>query len=82
MNKVLSAREMAIARKVAFGEQQGWHPDAIDMARKYANLDEPALAIISDWVTAYDSVEGPPNVATRDAFIRFVQYVRTFTRGE
>lgn len=81
MNKLLSPREFEIARNVAWAEKEGLHSTAIEFARKYVNLDQQWLRLISDYYEADDYVEGPArDQAKNEAFAAVIAYARTFTR--
>jgi hypothetical protein len=80
----LSFRNEQLARKVAWAKRENLHPNAINYAGKYMNLDTHMLTLIS----AYETAAGMPSdtdeqykareQALRAAWGNVILYMRTF----
>ena len=78
MNTQLSAREIAIARKVEWAEKNGLHAEAIEYARKYINLDQHMLKLISEFYEINDLVDlQAQHKAKNEVFAKVISYIRT-----
>jgi hypothetical protein len=67
-----------LARKKAWAVQQGLHPNAVEVAGKYLNLDETRLKLISAYEDASDiASESVRKEAQRKAFDAIIVYLRS-----
>ena len=84
MNEALSYRDALAARKVQWAQSKNLHPNAVEYARKYLNLDSVMLKLISDYEYAADLSEDDllRPAAMRTAFDAVIKYVRTLPMNE
>ena len=75
-----SFREVTLARKVKWAQEEHLNARAIDYAGKYVNLTTGALKIISDYENAVDLPAGDHREhMMRQAWAETIRYIRTLS---